>query len=88
MPTGHLPIYPDTVTLTATVSAQQILTRIDTSSPDYSVKNSFACLDLVAANFDVLVDTRWIYRAADHPAPTPPRHVRSAPVHTPNTPLV
>ncbi|MFI9233023.1 hypothetical protein [Streptomyces rimosus] len=46
-----------------------LLSRIDTASPGCSVKDSFACLDLTPAGFEVLFEAQWIHRPA--PAPTP-----------------
>ncbi|WP_312026902.1 hypothetical protein [Streptomyces sp. WAC 06725] len=45
-----------------------LLSRIDTVSPGCSVKDSFACLDLTPAGFEVLFEAQWIHRPA--PAPT------------------
>jgi hypothetical protein len=78
------PFYPDAVTLTATASAREVLARIDTLTPGCSVKDSFACLDLATADFDVLLDARWIHRPGERPAPLPPRRVRWAPVCDPD----
>lgn len=70
------PLYPDAVTLTADTSAREVLARIDVASPGCSIKDSFACLDLSPAGFEVLFDAQWIYRPADRPAPTPPEGIR------------
>jgi hypothetical protein len=77
------PLYPDAVTLTATASAREVLARIDTSSPGASVKDSFACLDLAPAGFEVLIDAQWVRRAADRPVPRAPQAVRWVAVRTP-----
>ncbi|MEV5596238.1 hypothetical protein [Streptomyces sp. NPDC052496] len=66
------PLYPDAVTLTDRVSTSAgLLDRIDTASPGCSVKDSFACLDLTPAGFEVLFEAQWIHRPAHVPAPTP-----------------
>lgn len=75
--------YPDAVTLTATASVSDVLARIDTVTPGCSVKDSFACLDLSAAGFEVLLEGWWIHRSAEGPVPLPPQHVRWTPVRDP-----
>ncbi|MFI0258175.1 hypothetical protein ACH4OW_03905 [Streptomyces sp. NPDC017056] len=69
------PLYPDAVTLTDRLrgAPAELLDRIDTASPGCSVKDSFACLDLSAAGFEVLFEAQWIHRPAGAPAPVPPR---------------
>jgi hypothetical protein len=57
------PGYPDAVTLTADVSPETLLSRIDRGA-GCSVKDSFRTLDLTAAGFEVLFDAEWIFRAA------------------------
>jgi len=64
------PLYPDAVTLDASATEQDVLTRVDTVSPGCSVKDSFATLDLSPAGFRVLFDATWIARA---PAKDPGR---------------
>ncbi|KWT57377.1 hypothetical protein ADL21_34995 [Streptomyces albus subsp. albus] len=57
-----------------------LLSRIDTASPGCSVKDSFACLDLTPAGFEVLFEAQWIHRPVPaarpkEPAPAqPPTH--------------
>ncbi|MFP1627258.1 hypothetical protein ACLB9X_19260 [Streptomyces sp. 5K101] len=63
------PLYPDAVTLTPDASAADALAGIDTASPGASVKDSFACLDLTAAGFELLFEAQWLYRPAGLPAP-------------------
>jgi hypothetical protein len=63
------PMYPDAVTLTADVSAEMLLSRIERGAGS-SVKDSFATLDLAGAGFDVLFDAVWIVRPAHLPLPT------------------
>jgi hypothetical protein len=53
--------YPDAVTLTGSVVADDLLGRVD-RSPGCSVKDSFAVLDLSGSGFEVLFDAEWIYR--------------------------
>ncbi|MFF3271219.1 hypothetical protein ACFYWU_09850 [Streptomyces chrestomyceticus] len=72
------PLYPDAVTLTDRLgtsagvgTAADLLARIDTASPGCSVKDSFACLDLAPAGFEVLFEAQWIHRPAQAPAPAP-----------------
>ncbi|WP_443333824.1 hypothetical protein [Streptomyces sp. CB02923] len=67
------PLYPDAVTLTDRPgTAAELLARIDLAAPGCSVKDSFACLDLAPAGFEVLFDAQWIHR----------------PAHAPDTPLI
>ncbi|MEU8953320.1 hypothetical protein AB0C93_03345 [Streptomyces sp. NPDC048518] len=73
------PLYPDAVTLSPAATPDDVLSRIDLSSPGASVKDSFGSLDLSAAGFEVLFEARWIHRAATDPAP-PPRADRWGPV--------
>jgi hypothetical protein len=63
------PLYPDAVTLSPHASAAEILTRIDREKPGASIKDSFACLNLADAGFDVLFEAQWIYRPSDRPPP-------------------
>ncbi|RSM71260.1 hypothetical protein DL991_36900 [Amycolatopsis sp. WAC 01375] len=60
------PLYPDAVTLTPDVTVSEVLDGIDTS-PGCSVKDSFACLDLSQAGFEVLFEATWITRTAQVP---------------------
>ncbi len=77
------PLYPDGVTLTAAASAREVLARIDTSSPGASVKDSFACLDLTSAGFEVLIEAQWVRRAGDRPVAGAPQTVQWVAVRTP-----
>ncbi|MFE5740866.1 hypothetical protein [Streptomyces celluloflavus] len=70
------PLYPDAVTLTPHTAGADLLARIDTASPGCSVKDSFACLDLTGAGFEVLFEAEWIYRPATLAAPAPVDGVR------------
>ncbi|WP_409234613.1 hypothetical protein [Streptomyces sp. PA5.6] len=63
------PLYPDAVTLSPTATPDDVLPRIDLSSPGASVKDSFGTLDLSAAGFEVLFEAQWIHRPAPEPAP-------------------
>ncbi|WAL99351.1 hypothetical protein [Streptomyces sp. Je 1-369] len=63
------PLYPDAVTLSPAATPDDVLPRIDLSSPGASVKDSFGTLDLSGTGFEVLFDAQWIYRAATDPAP-------------------
>ncbi|MFD7666240.1 hypothetical protein [Streptomyces sp. NPDC059788] len=66
------PFYPDAVTLTDRPGTPaELLARIDLASPGCSVKDSFACLDLAPAGFEVLFDAQWIHRPATAPTPRP-----------------
>jgi len=56
------PTYPDAVTLRRS-AGRALLNGID-ASDGCSVKDSFAALDLSGDGFEVLLDARWIYRAA------------------------
>jgi hypothetical protein len=62
------PLYPDAVTLSARLSARDVVRRVD-SSTGCSVKDSFASVDLSLEGFGLLFDAEWIYREpAQHPA--------------------
>ncbi len=63
------PLYPDAVTLSSHASAGEILARIDREKSGASIKDSFACLNLADAGFDVLFEAQWIYRPSDRPPP-------------------
>lgn len=65
--TRTAPYYPDAVTLARGVDAVGLLSRIDTTQPGASVKDSFADLDLTPAGFEVLFDAHWIHRPAGTP---------------------
>ncbi|WP_410577652.1 hypothetical protein [Amycolatopsis sp. lyj-108] len=60
------PLYPDAVTLAPDATVSEVLDGIDTS-PGCSVKDSFACLDLSQAGFEVLFEATWITRTAQVP---------------------
>ncbi|MFK4070257.1 hypothetical protein [Streptomyces sp. NPDC029674] len=62
------PLYPDAVTLSPDATPDDVLTRIDLTSPGASVKDSFGTLDLSGAGFEVLFEARWIHRPAAEPA--------------------
>ncbi|MEW2392518.1 hypothetical protein AB0933_29560 [Streptomyces venezuelae] len=64
------PLYPDAVTLSPAAAPDDVLTRIDLTSPGASVKDSFGTLDLSGAGFEVLFEARWIHRPATEPAPS------------------
>ncbi|MEU4357018.1 hypothetical protein [Streptomyces virginiae] len=63
------PLYPDAVTLDASVPARSVLLPVDTDSPGCSVKDSFAALDLAGDGFEVLFEAQWIHRPAGAPVP-------------------
>nr|WP_237773140.1 hypothetical protein [Streptomyces luteocolor] len=67
------PLYPDAVTLAPEATAEDVLARIDVTSPGASVKDSFATLDLSGAGFEVLFEARWIHRPGGEPAAPAPR---------------
>ena len=58
--------YPDAITLTASTVSDDVLARIDVSA-GCSVKDSFACLDLTEAGFEILLEAEWIYRNPREP---------------------
>jgi hypothetical protein len=64
------PMYPDAVTLDPTATADEILSRIDTSV-GCSVKDSYASLDLAPHGFQVLFSASWIHRAPSTSPPPP-----------------
>lgn len=59
-------MYPDAVTLTAEVSVEGLLSRIDATA-GCSIKDSFATLDLADAGFEVLFEAEWIARDGTRP---------------------
>jgi hypothetical protein len=75
--------YPDAVTLSAAAAATDVLPGIDLTSAGTSIKDSFGCLDLTAAGFDVLFEASWIHRPAGFPAPEPSGDVNWSPVASP-----
>jgi hypothetical protein len=64
--------YPNVVTVDAgTEPAKQarlIAELARDGDPDYSVKDSFSCLDLSDAGFRTLFDARWLYRRQSGPS--------------------
>lgn len=69
-------LYPDAVTLTSAASEDEVLAVIDRASPEATIKDSFARLDLKPAGFRVLFDAQWIMRP---PGPgTPSDDLRAA----------
>ncbi|WP_340684664.1 hypothetical protein LCL61_40705 [Amycolatopsis coloradensis] len=60
------PLYPDAMTLTPDATAAEVLDGIDTS-PGCAVKDSFGCLDLSQAGFEVLFEATWITRTVRLP---------------------
>ncbi|WP_405525882.1 hypothetical protein [Streptomyces canus] len=60
--------YPDAVTLVSGAGPAAVVSRIDTTAPGASVKDSFADLDLTEAGFQVLFEAQWIHRPASAPA--------------------
>ncbi|MET8690088.1 hypothetical protein ABZV77_38365 [Streptomyces sp. NPDC004732] len=58
------PLYPDAVTLSPDATPDDVVSRIDLTSPGASVKDSFGVLDLSAAGFEVLFEAQWIHRPA------------------------
>lgn len=59
-PTRTPPLYPDAITLTPRVHAADVAHAIDRTGLGYSVKDSFADLDLTAYGLDPLFDASWI----------------------------
>jgi hypothetical protein len=59
------PGYPDAVTLRPGVDAAGLLSRVDTTVPECSVKDSYADLDLSAHGFRELFAATWIGHAGD-----------------------
>ena len=57
-PEGSPRFYPDAVTLRADASVAQVVAHMPSRTA--SIKDSFACLDLVPEGFSVLFDARWI----------------------------
>src|SRR5438067_1586880 len=57
--------YPDVVTLRPTAAVEDVL-----ACAPASVKDSFACLDLAPAGFDVLFDAQWLVHRAPRAAAT------------------
>jgi hypothetical protein len=53
--------YPDAVTLVPEPDVDDLLGRID-RSPECSIKDSYATLDLSGEGFHVLFEAEWIYR--------------------------
>ena len=63
------PLYPDAVTLPRGIASDELLERLDTETPECSVKDSFSDLELSAAKFTILSEAQWIFRAARPRAP-------------------
>jgi PHP-associated/PHP domain len=61
------PYYPNIVTLRPDADDHDVLPPAVPAG--YSVKDSFATLELSSAGFDVLFDAEWIHRPAGTPAP-------------------
>jgi hypothetical protein len=57
-PEGSPRFYPDVVTLRPGTSAADVVTHLPARAE--SIKDSFACLDLVPEGFGVLFDAHWI----------------------------
>jgi hypothetical protein len=71
---GRTPVYyPDAVTLEPGADPDALVARVDRGSPDASVKDSFADLDLTEAGFRVLFEAQWIHRPATAAVPARPR---------------
>jgi hypothetical protein len=66
-PTRTPLFYPDAVTLTAGAEPAELVTRIDTTAPGASIKDSFADVDLTPHGFQVLFEAQWIYRPTSEP---------------------
>lgn len=67
------PFYPNAVTLTASGAAEQ-LARIDALAAarrSFSVKDSFAALDLTPVGMELLFEATWLWRDGGLPAPLP-----------------
>jgi len=60
------PLYPDAMTLTPDATVEDVLDGIDLS-PGCAVKDSFGCLDLSQAGFEVLFEATWITRTVRMP---------------------
>ncbi|WEV24105.1 hypothetical protein OYE22_02000 [Streptomyces sp. 71268] len=63
--------YPDAVTLVPGADRAALVSRIDTTAPGATIKDSFADLDLTEAGFHVLFDAQWLHRPASAPACAP-----------------
>lgn len=63
------PGYPDAVTLRRGVAAPALLSRIDTTSPGCSVKDSYADLDLSPYGFHELFSATWLGGSGTPPRP-------------------
>jgi hypothetical protein len=61
-------LYPDAVVLDPSVTARDVLGRID-AGPGASVKDSFGSVDLGAAGFRRLFDAQWLWRDGSRPPP-------------------
>lgn len=66
------PYYPDAVTLSGAVRAQEVAQLLDGAGPGTTVKDSYACLDLSPYGFSELFSATWVHLpAATRPAPSP-----------------
>ena len=59
--------YPDAVTLDADATGENVLEIVDSATPGCSIKDSFACLNLLPAGFRILFEGDWILRAPEQP---------------------
>jgi hypothetical protein len=66
------PYYPDAITVRPDATLTDFLPDIDTASPECSIKDSFAALDLTSDGFIELFTAQWIHRRAGLPAPEEP----------------
>ncbi|MER0241283.1 hypothetical protein AAHZ94_04440 [Streptomyces sp. HSW2009] len=76
------PYYPDAVTLHPGAVPADVLAAVDTATPDCSIKDSFATLDLAPEGFVELFTAQWIHRPADVAAGTTAPPLRAEPVTT------
>ncbi len=67
---GTPPFYPDVVTLTGSDTASEqeeaIAVLVRSRKGEWSVKDSYAALDLAPLGFEVLFEAEWIGIEADH----------------------
>jgi hypothetical protein len=66
------PFYPNAITLTPGGAAEQLalIRELAAERSSFSVKDSFAALDLRPLGFDVLFEATWLGRTADGRRPT------------------
>jgi hypothetical protein len=67
----RLRFYPNVITLSPEVTAQEVLAAAAASQP-LAVKDSFARLDLAPAGFRLLAEASWIVRDAEPAPPAEP----------------